>query len=863
MYRQLSWIFGLYLCAVIPATLWAQENTAPGTESGEAVAPFIQVAPTLKQLEPVQVPDNTPFPAPEIAVVLKIDIDPEGKVSQVEVTQGMGEPFDSAAIEAARKSLFTPAILNTGEAVPVTINFTLKIQEPPPPPPPPVLFDGTLLQRGTRKPLVAVSVLARGADGVLADATTDEKGRFSLEVPEANFKLIAVPPGHERLEVQVDAVPGEERAEIFYLESVGSGYEATVRADRVAREVTKRVIPREIVLTAAGTQGDAIRIIESLPGVNRAPFGGGSQLVLRGSNPQDSNSYIEGMDVPLLYHFGGLRSTFNSAFLDSVEFVPGNFSPEYGRAIGGMIDVKVRDPADDLFRGEVDLNLYDAGFVLEGPVSERWSLGGAFHRSYIDALLPAVLPSDLPVTFDALPRYYDYQFLATWKGDNTEKFRILFFGSNDKFIFLFDDEEDDGTTIRNGLSLRTMFHNLQGIYESKVTEKIRQKSSIRIGLSDLSFTLGPDVSFKIFANRLSTRSTWTYEVKDNLEVMWGIDQELNYVDLKLNVPRAPLEGEEQVPIGTQTFLEQDLQNTAFWNTGGFVNLRWNPIESVELQTGVRFDDYTLVAGHTVDPRFVARWNVNADTVIKGGVGLFQQRPEYSQTDPVFGSNNLKHPRSLHTSVGLEHTFDEGLTLDLAGFYKYNDRTVVANPDAFVSSDAEVLDNAGTGRIYGAELLAKANLEKFQGWIAYTYQRSFRTDRPGEEERLFDLDQPHNLTVLGVYRFNNNWSFSARYRLISGTTYTPVVDTEYDSVTGEFFPLYGENNANRLDAFQQLDVRLDKTWIYDTWTLNLYLDIQNVTNYGNAEAKKYNYDFTQSDNITGLPILPLLGVKGSW
>ena len=70
MYRQLSWIFGLFLWATVPVTVWSQEESASGSESGEAVAPFIQIAPTLKQLEPVQVPDNTPFPAPEIAVVL-------------------------------------------------------------------------------------------------------------------------------------------------------------------------------------------------------------------------------------------------------------------------------------------------------------------------------------------------------------------------------------------------------------------------------------------------------------------------------------------------------------------------------------------------------------------------------------------------------------------------------------------------------------------------------------------------------------------------------------------------------------------------------------------------------------------------
>ena len=138
-----------------------------------------------------------------------------------------------------------------------------------------------------------------------------------------------------------------------------------------------------------GLKGDAIRVIENLPGTARDGGGGGGPAngpVLRGSNPGDSKIYIEGHEIPILYHFGGLRSTFNSAFLESVDFVPGNFGTEFGRATGGVVEVNVRDLAKDMFRGNVDFNLYDAGFVLEGPIGSDWTLGGAFHRSYIDTL---------------------------------------------------------------------------------------------------------------------------------------------------------------------------------------------------------------------------------------------------------------------------------------------------------------------------------------------------------------------------------------------------------------------------------------------------------------------------------------------
>ena len=68
--------------------------------------------------------------------------------------------------------------------------------------------------------------------------------------------------------------------------------------------------------------------------------------------------------------------------------MPGNFSPDYGRLTGGIVNARVRDPAKDLVRGEADFNLYDAGVALEGPLSKTWSIGGAFRRSWIDTVLP-------------------------------------------------------------------------------------------------------------------------------------------------------------------------------------------------------------------------------------------------------------------------------------------------------------------------------------------------------------------------------------------------------------------------------------------------------------------------------------------
>jgi hypothetical protein len=160
------------------------------------------------------------------------------------------------------------------------------------------------------------------------------------------------------------------------------------------------------------------------------------------------------------------------------------------------------------------------------------------------------------------------------------------------------------------------------------------------------------------------------------------------------------------------------------------------------------------------------------------------------------------------------------------------------------------------------LLKVAIGDSFAGWLAYSFQRSFRTDPPAGQVP-FDFDQPNNLTILGTYQLGRGWSAGARFRIVSGNPYTPVIGSVFDSATGVFVPVYGETNADRLATFWAIDLRVDKVWTFKDWTLTLYLDTQNVTNRKNQEGWTYNYDYAERTPTTGLPILPILGLKGEW
>jgi hypothetical protein len=234
------------------------------------------------------------------------------------------------------------------------------------------------------------------------------------------------------------------------------------------------------------------------------------------------------------------------------------------------------------------------------------------------------------------------------------------------------------------------------------------------------------------------------------------------------------------------------------------------------------------------------------------VGVFSQPPQPQETNAVFGMPGLVSNRSIHYDLGIEREFTRQIEASFEGFYKQLDNLVVTRSG-----------NSGTGRTYGLETLIRYKPDdRFFGWLAYTLSRSVRRDSPGEPERLFRFDQTHILTVLGSYRLGRGWEIGARFRLVSGSLYTPNTYGFFDENAGAYLPLQAYPNfGSRLPTFHQLDLRIDKTWQFRRWKLSAYLDVQNIYNQANVEGVSYNYNFTRQTYAQGLPILPSLGVRG--
>jgi hypothetical protein len=172
-------------------------------------------------------------------------------------------------------------------------------------------------------------------------------------------------------------------------------------------------------------------------------------------------------------------------------------------------------------------------------------------------------------------------------------------------------------------------------------------------------------------------------------------------------------------------------------------------------------------------------------------------------------------------------------------------------------------NRGSGRAYGGELLAKWKPGgPFSGFVAYTLSRSERRRTPDESLSTFTYDQTHILNVLGSYALGRGWSIGARFRYVTGNPYTPYQGGVVDFDAGAYAPLQSPRlNSARVPPFHALDLRVDKTWDLGAVRLSAYLDVRNAYNRQNAEAVTYNYNYSQSSTIAGLPILPIVGVRG--
>lgn len=884
-------------------TLSAQavEETVPVGVGQEAGATPVVEPPVLQKEVPPVYPMAALQAFAEADIELLVSIGPDGKVLEALIAdQGFTDTlgFGAAALDAMRSFEFKPA---TRDGVPMRARIRYKVRfrlpsfgeeagvneptnEPDPTETPAVLLYGALegkvidVEPNTECTVRLTRVLPGDAEG--SDDSETEQNNTWPEGTEAHeitalcsdFRFEELEPGWVKVEVIVGEVRLESEENILAgevtslrLRSRGqrvqsnSGYSATARITPPPREVSRRSVEGEVLTRIPGTRGDALRAVELLPGVGRPAFGLGALLV-RGSAPGDSSVLLNGLTIPSIYHFGGITSVFSSALLDSIEFYPGNFSARYGRKMGGILEINPRDPKTDRFHGTVDLNVIDASALVETPIGPNVSVALAGRRSYIDFIFKNVVPTTSFNTL-AAPVYYDYQLLTTWKPNRDHRVRLMIFGSSDEFALIFANASNGDSNIRGNLDLSTQFHKIQLEWRAKVLPNVEQDLRLSISQNNLRFSLGPELGLNLNSTPFQLRNEWTIKHSDALTVYAGVDMVWTPVELKFRgPPPGQAEGGARGMGANAGLASQDFSvKTNVYRPAAYVETVLKPVDELTMTFGVRSDYYKEIGRWSVDPRLNTSIDVTDRWKVRGGIGMYSQPPEFQESAVQVGNPNLRPIRAMHLGLGVDYKVkDENRkdvwSVSLDGFYKdLSDRVVFQQG---------IYSNTGIGRIYGLELAAKVMPQSpVYGFLSYTLSRSERKDGPTQNWRLFDFDQTHILTLAALWRIGDGWETGATFRLVTGNPFTPIVSNYYDVNQDVYRPVYGETNSQRSPYFHRLDLRVEKKWKIGEGGITVYLDVQNVYNERNREGVIYNYDYTQSNDLPGLPIIPSLGLKG--
>jgi TonB family protein len=869
------------------------ESTPSGARPPEALVP-----PKLRKDVRPEYPAAALEQEIAASVLLELDVDVTGAVVRASVAEGSQSPglgFEEAALAAAKQLEFEPA-LEGGKPVSVTITFRFRFvpqastaappaERPSVAPrattsapssrPPKALpageLSGRLIERGTRLPLAGVKVTVFRGEGVSAEGfetETDAEGHFGLtKLGVGDWKVLADPDGYYPLRT-TESVASGSRTEVSYAieRSSYNPYDVIVDTKRVQREVSQVTIDARQAERVPGTFGDVLAVVKNFPGVAQTtlgPFSNG--FVIRGSAPEDSRVYVNNIDVPLLYHFGNLRSVLPVGMIENVNFYPGNFSVQYGRATGGIVDVTLKELNRRQFGGYVDINLFDSSLFLEAPLTNALSVAIAGRRSYIDAILNALSP-DTGGSLVA-PRYYDAQLLATYRPSAAHSLKAFFFLSDDRFEVVFDNPASiDAETVLTDIGLSTNFYRGVAEYRYVPSPRFENEFKVSVGRDRDVVRFGDLAHSEERLFQTQARDTVRYVLRDSLALRGGLDYLQQRRDTRSKLPALSEEGDGD-PDPSFADSTTSASVDTFHSIAGFTELEWRPWKSMLAIPGFRLDYFGRTSRFAASPRLVVRQTVAKDWVVKGGVGLFQQEPTFDETLETRGNPDLELEKAMHYSAGFEYTPRPYLNLGVTGFYK-SLHDLVSRTDALTTRRGQTVPlnytNGASGRVLGLEVSAKHDFQNnLFAWVAYTLSRSERKDPGTNEYRLFDHDQTHILTVTGSYRLPRNWEIGARFRYVTGQLYTPVRAAVFDADADTYRPISAPVNSARVDAFHQLDIRVDKRWVFESWMLNAYLDIQNVYSRTNASSVEYNYDYSKELPAAGLPIVPVVGLRGEF
>lgn len=694
------------------------------------------------------------------------------------------------------------------------------------------------------KPIAGASV---GVEGGTESTKTDRDGKFRISTSIGATLVVEL----EGFELAIANVTATRLDDVVMLKAGSNSETIEISGEAPAASPGAAVLDRTELQRIPGTGNDVVRTLTAMPGVvnMQIPLGY-SGVVIRGSSPQDSKVLIDDFEVPVLFHNIGFRALVPAEAIQSLDYIPGGFDVQYGRASSGIVALETR-PGSDQRTTQAEVSLIDGGVLAQGTAGAKTKYMIGFRRSTIDLVLPSLIPASADLSLTTVPSYYDGQLRIDHELSAKWRLFLSSIGTNDVFE-LYATKDEDAKTKRFYNNTRfvratvgAQYHD--GPWSAKLAlSGLAQEFVFEAGLYQRIRVQQPTVTPRVEITR--TADSWA----GLSNVVWrvGAEASVGRTTIDIALPQEQREGEPMAaydPKDTSTRF-----NGSFWipDFAGWTALTANIDPQIRATIGLRTDVFSRISEVGLEPRGELQIKLPASLTARLSAGAYRRPPEFQTENLV---TNVGSEHSAQTIAGLQYEPREGMRVQTSAYYTDRSHLITHNMDGS-------LNNNGHGTTVGAELLATFRGGPWFTWLSYSYSHSTRVDAPGAESRLFTFDQPHSLNAAVSWK-RGHWQLGGRFQLYSGLPLTPPIGSVFDSDRNLYIPLYGKVNAERAPMHHQLDLRVDYSWRWGPTDLTVFADVQNVYMNDSVVTYFYSYDYTQRQAFKSLPIIPSIGLRG--
>lgn len=746
---------------------------------------------------------------------------------------------------------------------------------------------GHVTDKDSRKPLVGVTVKVMdstgrggftGMDGhfIIPDVPI---GKYQLEFTYVGYETVVLPhvevTAGKEVFLQIEMVEKAEsisEIKIVSIKRVGSHNDMATLSSRTFNAEEAERYP--------GSRQDPARMASNYAGV-QGTDDSRNDIVVRGNSPLGLLWRFEGVDIPSPSHFsiagttGGPLSILNNKVIGHSDFMTGAFSGEYGNALSGVFDIRMRNGNRESYEHTAQIGVLGLELMSEGPLGKNTKASYiATYRYSTFAFFEAI---DFRLGTDAIPNYQDASFKLNFPLKNYSSVSIWGIGGLSHIDILFSDDTiptNDlyGETDRDQYFTTNMFATgitYKGFYKNDWSSNITVAQTGQQILADHDYIvwdsasaaqnilkleeLKPVLRSRMYEGKTTAHIAFNKKFSARSRLKLGVIGDLSYVNY--------------LDSSTNEFVENWVTKLDakeyFGMARGYLSHKYRLTSNLTINSGLHALYFSKNSQTVIEPRLGLSYKVNDDMGLSVAYGLHSRnQPTYvyyykfldtldNPSNPTFSNHNnsISLTRSHHLVAAFDYKINPMMRIKVESYYQYlfdvpvevfaqSSFSLINQGSGFTRFFPNTLENTGTGTNYGAEF----TLEQFfsKNLFFLTTASLYNSTYVGQDdvERSTDFNGNFIVNVLGGYEIpvgkngKNKISLGTKVTWAGGKRYSPIDSSRLVNDPLDPPIIESERNTLQFDDYFRWDLKLGYKINSKSATHEISIDLLNVTNREN-------------------------------